>query len=95
MTNIPSIIVSEGVTPLSIYEGPYTGKPNPHAWMSTEAALIYIQNIQRALSEHDPKNAETYQKNATRYAQKVRAIRTDLEQILKPLLERLLIDGGV
>ena len=33
VNNVPSVIVSEGVEPLSIYEGPYTGTPNPHAWM--------------------------------------------------------------
>ena len=31
-----------GVVPMGIAEGPYTGKPNPHAWMSPEAALGHI-----------------------------------------------------
>ncbi len=31
---VPSVVVTEGITPLGITEGPYTGKPNPHAWMS-------------------------------------------------------------
>ena len=32
--DVPGAVVSEGVEPMGIAEGPYTGKPNPHAWMS-------------------------------------------------------------
>src|SRR5690606_14487408 len=31
---VPSVVVTEGIEPMGITEGPYTGKPNPHAWMS-------------------------------------------------------------
>ena len=31
--DVPSVVVTEGVDPVGIAEGPYTGKPNPHAWM--------------------------------------------------------------
>ena len=75
---VPSVVVSEGVEPLSIYEGPYTDKPNPHAWMSTENALIYIRNIRDAFVAQDPENAKTYRRNAEVYSQKVRAIKSDL-----------------
>ena len=30
----PSVVLSDGVEPMGIAEGPYKGKPNPHAWMS-------------------------------------------------------------
>ena len=39
----PAVVVTEGVTPLSIYEGPYKDAPNPHAWMSPSNALIYVE----------------------------------------------------
>src|SRR5215207_5356429 len=55
---VTSAIVSEGVQPLPIREGPYTDKPNPHAWMSTTSALIYVENIRKALTEADPANAD-------------------------------------
>ena len=80
--NVPSVVVSEGVQPLSIYEGPYTGKPNPHAWMSTESALIYIENIRKAFVKLDPSNASAYNRNAADYAKKVTAIRENLIQTL-------------
>lgn len=81
--DVPSIIVSEGVSPLSIYEGPYAGKPNPHAWMSTENALIYIENIRKAFTEMDPVNAGIYNANADAYTKKLRAIKAELEDALR------------
>ncbi len=82
-----SIIVSEGVEPVSIYEGPYNGKPNPHAWMSTKNALIYVENIRKAFAEHDPANADIYKKNAQEYAHKITAINDDLKKTLASIPE--------
>ncbi len=76
--NVPSVVVSDGIEPLSIYEGPYTGKPNPHAWMSTSNALIYIENIRKAFAALDPDNKDAYAANARSYAKKVGAIKSDL-----------------
>lgn len=87
--NKPSVIVSEGVKPLSIYEGPYTDKPNPHAWMSTENALIYIENIRKAFVELDPENTDIYNANAQRYSQQVRAIQDDLKNSLSHIPDDL------
>ena len=72
--DVPSAVVSEGIEPMGIGEGPYTGKPNPHAWMSPTSALIYVENIRKALSAHDPANAETYAANAAAYAEKIKAL---------------------
>ncbi len=73
LSDVPSVVVSEGVEPMGIAEGPYTGKPNPHAWMSPEAALIYVENIRKAFVEHDPENAEAYNRNAAAYSEKIKA----------------------
>lgn len=73
LRDVPGVVLSEGVEPMGIAEGPYTGKPNPHAWMSPTAALIYVENIRKALAEHDPENAETYSRNAAAYAEKIKA----------------------
>lgn len=78
----PAVVVTEGVTPLSIYEGPYKDAPNPHAWMSPSNALIYVENIKNAFVKYDPQNADTYQKNAAAYAEKIK-------QLDKPLREKL------
>lgn len=78
----PAVVVTEGITPLSIYEGPYKDAPNPHAWMSPSNALIYAENIKNAFVKYDPQNADTYQKNAAAYAEKIK-------QLDKPLREKL------
>ncbi|KQT47280.1 metal ABC transporter substrate-binding protein [Devosia sp. BK] len=71
LRDVPSVTVSEGVEPIGIAEGPYEGKPNPHAWMSPSAALIYVDNIRDAFVEHDPANAETYKANAEAYKARI------------------------
>lgn len=73
LKSVPGVVVSEGVAPMGISEGPYTGKPNPHAWMSPSAARIYVDNIRDALVAHDPAHAETYRANAEAYKQKIDA----------------------
>lgn len=67
LKGVPEITVTEGIVPLGITEGPYNGKPNPHAWMSPDNALIYVDNIRNALQKYDPDNAAIYQANAERY----------------------------
>lgn len=71
MDGVPGVVVSDGVEPLGIAEGPYTGKPNPHAWMSPEAARVYVDNIRDALVAHDPANADTYRTNAEAYKARI------------------------
>ena len=74
LNDVPSAVVSDGVEPMGISEGPYSGKPNPHAWMSPDNALIYVENIRKALAEHDPANAEYYAKNAAAYSAQLKAL---------------------
>src|SRR5699024_9461515 len=45
--NVPSVVVTDGITPLSIYEGEYEGTPNPHAWMSPNNALVTLKIFAR------------------------------------------------
>ncbi|NBB49504.1 zinc ABC transporter solute-binding protein [Rhizobium sp. CRIBSB] len=71
--DVPTVTVSDGVEPISIAGGAYDGKPNPHAWMSPENALIYVENIRKALTDIDPANAAIYEANARTYSLKIRA----------------------
>lgn len=80
--DVPSVLVSDGIAPMGIAEGPYTGKPNPHAWMSPKNALIYVENIRKALVQHNPANADIYNKNAAAYAAQIRAIDEPLRKRL-------------
>jgi manganese/iron transport system substrate-binding protein len=71
--DVPTVTVSDGVEPISIGGGAYDGKPNPHAWMSPDNALIYVENIRKALSDIDPANVAIYEANAQAYSAKIRA----------------------
>jgi manganese/iron transport system substrate-binding protein len=91
--DVPQVVASEGVVPVSITEGPYDGKPNPHAWMSPANALIYVENIRAALAMHDPANAQTYAANAAAYAEAIRALDAPLRARLDtiPAAQRWLV----
>jgi manganese/iron transport system substrate-binding protein len=85
LKNVPGVVVSQGVEPMPIVQGPYSGKPNPHAWMSPTSAQIYVDNIRDAFVKYDPKNAETYRTNAEAYkkklAEEIAPIRATLETV--------------
>jgi manganese/iron transport system substrate-binding protein len=84
---VPSAVLTEGVTPMGITEGPYTGKPNPHAWMSPANAAIYVENIRKALVQMDPANEATYNANASAYVAKIKALDEPVRQKLAAIPE--------
>ncbi|MDC6111119.1 metal ABC transporter substrate-binding protein [Serratia rubidaea] len=90
---VPAAVVTEGITPLPIREGPYNGNPNPHAWMSPTNALVYIENIRQALVKHDPANAQVYNRNAKAYSAKIAALDAPLRERLAriPAAQRWLV----
>jgi len=85
--DVPSVVLTDGIEPMGIHEGPYTGKPNPHAWMSPSNALLYVENIRKALVKYDPENAETYNRNAAAYAAKIKALDEPLRERLSAIPE--------
>jgi manganese/iron transport system substrate-binding protein len=87
LRDVPSVVLTEGIEPMSISEGPYNGKPNPHAWMSPSNALIYVENIRAAMVEHDPENAETYNANAAAYAAEIKALAAPLRAEIQSIPE--------
>lgn len=93
LSDVPSATLSDGIAPLSISSGEYDGKPNPHAWMSLESALIYVDNIRDAFVAHDPDNAAIYEANAEAYKAEITATIAPLrEQILAvPAEQRWLV----
>ena len=90
---VPSVVVTEGIEPMGIAEGPYTGKPNPHAWMSPTNALIYVENIRKALVKFDPANADAYNKNAAAYSAKIKALDEPLRKRLAAIPEEPALAG--
>jgi manganese/iron transport system substrate-binding protein len=93
--NVPSAVLTEGIVPMGIKEGPYTDKPNPHAWMSTQSALVYVENIRKALAKADPANAATYAQNAATYSAEIKAVDAPLRERLAkvPVGQRILVSS--
>ena len=87
LRDVPSVVISDGVEPMGIREGPYEGKPNPHAWMSPTDVLVYVDNIAAALSEHDPENAEIYAANAETYRAEIEAVAAPIREALEAIPE--------
>jgi manganese/iron transport system substrate-binding protein len=82
LDDVPGVVLTEGIAPIGISEGPYIGKPNPHAWMSPSNAVIYVENIRKALVKMDPENAAVYDANAKAYTARIR-------EIAEPVREKL------
>ena len=82
LSDVPSAVLTEGIAPIPIAAGEYEGRPNPHAWMGLDNALVYIDNIRDAFAEHDPANAETYAANAEAYKARV-------TEAIAPLRDRI------
>ncbi len=87
LKDIPSVTLTDGIDPIPIAAGAYEGKPNPHAWMGLDNALVYIDNILEAFVEHDPDNAETYVTNANAYKDELRATLDPLRQEIATIPE--------
>lgn len=83
LSDVPSATLSDGIEPISISSGTYDGKPNPHAWMGLNNALIYIDNIRDAFITHDPANAGTYRANAEAY-------KAQITETIAPLRDAIL-----
>lgn len=85
LQNTPSVLLTQGITPINIAESAYAGKPNPHAWMSPKNGLMYIENIRKALVKLDPANAVTFNGNAKKFSDQLRAIDSRLRSKLSAL----------
>ncbi|ATG53395.1 metal ABC transporter substrate-binding protein [Brachybacterium ginsengisoli] len=83
--DVPHAVVSDGVEALDIAGDP--GTPNPHAWMSPEAAQVYVDNMAGAFSELDPEHAEDYARNAEEYSRQLQQIHDELVETVGALPE--------
>ncbi|MGQ9608520.1 MAG: metal ABC transporter substrate-binding protein [bacterium] len=70
------------------HEAHHHGKYNPHTWVSPKSAIIQIRNIQKALSDIDPANAEKYKANSEKYISKLQKLVNDFTQLSKTVKNR-------
>ncbi|MEI7864518.1 MAG: zinc ABC transporter substrate-binding protein [Chthoniobacterales bacterium] len=64
---------------------------NPHVWVSPSGARQQVENIARALSNADPLNARSYEKNAAAYNAKLAALELRMKMELAPYAGRPII----
>jgi len=81
------VTVSEGVTPISITEDAYAGKPNPHAWMSPSNVQKYVDVMVREFSALDPEHAADYKTRGEAYKKQLQQVRDELVSEISTLPE--------
>ena len=68
-TNASVVVATSGITPLLV-----EGEVDPHAWNSLTNGIIYVNNIEAALSAASPADAATFKANADAYRAKLTAL---------------------
>jgi zinc transport system substrate-binding protein len=64
------------------------GDIDPHAWLSPDNAMVWLDVIAAKLSAQDPENAATYEANALSAKSRLTATITKIEQLLAPSQEK-------
>ena len=85
--NIPTLTLSDGMEPLLIAEDAYAGKPNPHAWMSPQRTMAYVDQLERAFGTLDPAGADQFKANAIAYKQRLQRLDQELRSALQAIPE--------
>tara|TARA_Y100001968_G_C19454232_1_gene771176 strand:+ start:159 stop:1118 length:960 start_codon:yes stop_codon:yes gene_type:complete len=88
-----TVVLTQGMTPLLIEGDSYSGKPNPHAWMSPKRAMKYVDNIVSAFSILDPKGSKLYKQNASSYKKELLLLDKELTALISriPAKRRVLV----
>ena len=91
--DIPTITLSDGMEPLLIAEDAYAGKPNPHAWMSPQRTMAYVDQLEQAFVQLDPAGADQFKANAVAYKQSLQRLDQELRSSLEtiPTERRVLV----
>ena len=91
--DVPHVVLSDGIEPISISADAYAGSPNPHAWMSPLNVQVYADNAAAAFADLDPAHAADYQANAARYRAELQQVQDDLVEQLRavPTSQRALV----
>ncbi|MFC7766541.1 metal ABC transporter substrate-binding protein [Leucobacter soli] len=91
--DVSRVVASEGIEVMEIAEDAYSGRPNPHAWMSPLNVQIYVDNLVDAFADLDPAHAEDFQQNGEAYRAELQEVQDVLvaELSVLPENERALV----
>ena len=89
----PTVTLSDGIDPVTISVGEYSGEPNPHAWMSPTAGAVYVANIAAALTDLVPQSAASIAANAAAYTGELEELSAELSAVVAdiPSAQRMLV----
>ena len=71
----PRVTVSASIDPIPIAG---SDAPNPHAWMSAQGALSYVDAIERAFAELAPEHTAAFAANAEAYKSEIAGVHEEL-----------------
>lgn len=80
-TRAEVVTLTDGIVP--IQSADHENAFDPHAWMDIQNALIYLDNIQRALTRLDPDRAAIFRKNYDQYRKKLIELDAYIEREIK------------
>ena len=63
------------------------GPTDPHAWQDVASVILYVDNIERALTAADPEGAAVYQGNAAAYRAELEALDAEIRAALAAVPE--------
>jgi len=78
----PVVTLAEGIASLQVSAGQYRGDVDPHAWMDPHLALVYVANVERALTARFPQHAALYAANAARYREQLRTLDREIVHLM-------------
>lgn len=92
--------ISEGIKPIPTRGAEEKGRKehehrhgmyNPHTWVSPTSAITQVRNIQKALINLDPKNANLYKANADSYVKKLESLSKEISEVLNKVQNKRIV----
>lgn len=85
-TRAKTVTITEGIETIESEE--YENSADPHAWMTANNGLTYINNIRDALIELDPFNRKIYEFNAGVYLQQLEDLDREIFTLIETIPEK-------
>jgi ABC-type Zn uptake system ZnuABC Zn-binding protein ZnuA len=108
LASVPVIAVSTGIEPMVFqsrhgHEGieeahDAHGGGDPHFWMNPANVMVWVENIERALSQADPARRAVYEANARAYIAKLEKLDAEIRRLIEAIPKRkrkLVVDHHV
>lgn len=83
--DLPSVVLTEQVTPVAVDPADPEGPVNPHAWMSPLAGRAYVTAVAEALSGLAPEHAEDFRARAATYSAELTTLHAELTDRLSTI----------